>query len=110
MLKRMIGSKFILVIFSILEWLLAWSARFMPNRNTSSALLKGVMALIFGGTASGGVIAEILLYRSLTGLKSLKDDNFAFAIMIVQGLGMIAMALNSESVLKRRERETHLGE
>jgi hypothetical protein len=105
----MINPKLVLLIFSILEWLLAWSARFMPNRNTSSALLKGVMALILAGTASGGVIAEILLYRSLTGLKSLKDDNFAFAIMIVQGLGMIAIALKSEAVLRQREGETRLG-
>jgi hypothetical protein len=81
----------------------------MPNRNTSNALLKGVMALIFAGTASGGVIAEMLLYRSLTGHKSLKDDNFAFAVMIVQGLVGIAIVFKSEAVLRQREGETRLG-
>ena len=109
MLERMINPKLILVMFSILEWLLAWLVRFMPPRNESSAFLKGIIALMFGAMTSGGIIAEVLLYGSLTGRHSLRDDNFFFVTMIVEGLVGIAIVFKSESVLRQREGETRLG-
>jgi hypothetical protein len=105
----MTSGKLILLIFGMLEWGLAWSVRYIPNRNTSSALLKGVLTLVLAASASGGVIAEVLLYRLLTGQNALKDDNFFIATMIAQGIGGIIIAFKSESVLRRREGETRLG-
>jgi hypothetical protein len=64
---------------------------------------------MFGVTGTGGIIAEVLLYRSLTGHYSLRDDNFFFVTMIVQGLVGIAIVLKSESVIRQREGETRLG-
>jgi hypothetical protein len=105
----MINPKLILLMFSILEWLLAWSVRLIPRRNNSSAFQRGIVPLLFCAMAGGGIIAEVLLYGSLTGHHSLRDDNFFFVTMIVEGLGMIAIALKSEAVLRQREGETRLG-
>jgi hypothetical protein len=98
----------ILLPFAFGELLLAWSVRFLPRRDRISALLKGIVTLTLASTASAGVIAEVLVYRSLTRQDSLRDDNFFFATMIAQGLVTIAMAFNSNSALRRKERELRL--
>ena len=102
------GSKVILLSFCFLLWFLAWCLRFLPRRDRSSALLKGVTTLAIAAMASGSVIAEVLLYRSLTGRLSLKDDNFFFAVMMAQGIVGMVIVFRSESALRRKERGADL--
>jgi putative copper export protein len=101
----MIIPKLVLFLFVAFECFLAWCGRFLPRRDRSTALVKGFVAVILASAATGGVVAEALLYRSLTGQVSLRDDNFWFTVMIIQGLIVIPVAINSGSVLKRKERE-----
>jgi hypothetical protein len=110
MLTWIISPRMILLPFAFGELLLAWSARFLPRRDRISALLKGIATLTLASTASAGVIAEVLLYRSLTGQDNLRGDNFFFAAMIAQGLVTIAVAFNSESALRRKEREARFSQ
>lgn len=100
----MIIPKLVLLLFVGFECFLAWCVRFFPRRDRSTALFKGLATVILTLAATGGALAEVLLYRSLTGV-SLRDDNFWFAVMIIQGLIGIPLTINSESVLKRKEKE-----
>jgi hypothetical protein len=92
----------ILLPFAFGLWLLAWSLRFLPRHRLSGAQ-RGVVQLALVAIALVHLIVELFLYKSLTGEANLKDDNFFFFVMMVQSIIGIAIALNSESVLKRTE-------
>ncbi len=101
-MNLIIAPRMILLPFALGECLLAWSLRFVPRSTLSSALLNQILKAAVAVAASAGVIAETLLYRSLTGQDSLKNDNFFFAVMIGQSLIVIVLAFKSGAIVKER--------
>jgi hypothetical protein len=105
MLDWIISPRMILLPFALGQWVLAWSLRFLPRRDSLSAFLKGVLQIAIAATLLTVILAELFLYKSLTGQDSLRDDNFFFTVMIAQGLVTVALTFSSDSALKRKERE-----
>ena len=104
-----IFPRLVLLPFAVLGCVLAWSLRFLPRRDLAMRpVLKGIVTLGLALTTSGAVIAEVWLYGLLTGGHPLKDDNFFFVVMIAQGLTQMAIAFNSDAVLKLKEAEPRL--
>lgn len=98
-----ITPRMILLPFAFGELLLAWSLRYLPRRDRISAQFKGVATFTLAAMASGGVIGEVSLYRLLTKQDSLRDDNFFFAVMMLQGIATIFFAFRSDSALRQKE-------
>jgi hypothetical protein len=101
----MIVSKLVLLLFIAFECFIAYCMRFLPIPEHMTTLSKGILGPILAVITVGVVGAEVFLYRSLSGQVSLKDDNFWFAAMILQGVAGVAIGLNSWSVAKRREKQ-----
>jgi hypothetical protein len=105
--ERMITPKLVLLMFSVLEWLLAWSLRFipLPQRNRTGITLRSFGPVVFSVMIAGGFVAEISSYAALAGNRPLKGDHFVFVAVIVECLIAFVIVLKSESVLRLRQRE-----
>jgi hypothetical protein len=101
-MNLIVAPRMILLPFALGQWLLAWSLRFVPRSTLSSALLNQILKVAVAAAASAGVIAEIILYRSLTRQDSLKNDNFFFVMVIGQSLVGIVLAFKSGEIIKGR--------
>ena len=101
----MIVSKLVLLLFISFECFIAWCMRFLPTPDRMTPLSKGILGPILAAVTVGGVGAEVFLYRSLSGQVRLKDDNFWFTAMVLQGLAGVAIGLNSWYVVKRKEKQ-----
>jgi hypothetical protein len=97
-----VAPRMILLPFALGQWLLVWSLRFVPRATLSIALLNQILKLAIAAAASASVIAEMLLYRSLTRQDSLKNDNFFFVVVIGQSLVGIVLAFKSGAIIKER--------
>jgi hypothetical protein len=99
----MISPRLILLPFALGLCFLAWSIRLLPPRDSLGALLRTLLGLIFTALATGGIIAEVLLYRVLTGKQGLRGDSFFIAVMIAQCLIGLGVVFKSDAALKRKE-------
>jgi hypothetical protein len=107
MLNWITNPRMILLPFAFGLWLLAWSLRFLPRHRLSGAQ-RGVVQLALVAICLAHLIVTILVYKSLTGEANLKDDNFFFFVIVVQSIIGIAIAVSSESVLKRTEEKARV--
>lgn len=96
----------ILLPFTFLQWFLIWSLRFFPLAKDSSNLSRGILKVAIAATLSVAMIAEMLMYRSLTGQNSLKDDNFFFTGIMGQSLVSAALVYRLNSFLRRKEADS----
>jgi len=101
-LTSIMGPRMILFPFVFGLWLLAWSLRFVPRHRLNGAQ-RGPVAIAVGAIVLVHMIVEFSLYRFLTGEDNLKDDNFFFAVIMVEYIVSFIITLNSESVLKQIE-------
>jgi hypothetical protein len=105
-----VGNNHVLALVSLLPfaalfWSIAWSARLLPRRS-SHLLARLGLALLGGVVLTGGIIRQISLYRSLTGIRTVGTDP-AFAIVFLMECGVsLWISFNSYSVSRRRQEET----
>jgi hypothetical protein len=100
-----IMPRLILLPFCLGLCFVGWSLRFFPP--FPSRLVQGIVQLMLALGLGGGVIAEVLLYSSLTGQERLADDNFFFVIMMVQSIIASVIAVKSGSILKKKRSLSH---
>jgi hypothetical protein len=105
MLRSIIKPLLILLPFAILQWLLIWSPHFFPRTKNISSLSRGVIKIVYAATLAVAIIAELLVYRSLTGQDSLKDDNLFFAGIVGQSIVSFVLIYRVNSFLRRKEAE-----
>jgi hypothetical protein len=106
MLRSIIEPQLILLPFAFLQWFLIWSLRFLPRAKDCSNLSRGIIKVAVAATLSITMIAEMLLYRSLTAQDSLKGDNFFFAGIMGQSLVSAALVYRLNSFLRRKEADS----
>jgi hypothetical protein len=106
MFYSVIVARLILLVFALALWVLVWSLRLLPGLGNKSALAREGIKITLAVAIGACVISEMLLYRAFSGQDSLRDDNFFFVAMTVQGLVGFGLALKSGSILKRNEKES----
>jgi len=90
--------------FAALIWLTMWSLRFLPTPITNP-LKRFIVQVVLAAVLGGSVIAQMFLYKSLSGLRVLKNDKFFNAAVIMEGSIAICFLFASAFVRRRKEKE-----
>jgi hypothetical protein len=92
----------VMLPFAALQWTMVWCLRFIPLP-IKNPLVRAITQIIFAGTLSVSAVAQIQLYRSLTGIRVLKNDHFFISTFVGEYVVGICILLTSARELRRKE-------
>jgi len=98
-----------MLLFAALIWLITWSLRFLPTP-IKDPLKRLTIQIFLGATSGGSVIAQMLLYQSLSGIRVLKNDRFFSVAVSMEGIIAICLLFASAFERRRKEKEARRSE
>src|SRR5712671_73007 len=96
------GARLAILPFAALIWLMMWSLRFLPTP-INNPLKRLIIQIFLAATLGGSVIAQMLLYKSLSRIRVLENDRFFNVAVSMEGI--IAICFGFASAFERRRKE-----
>jgi len=91
--------------FAPLLWGLAWSLRYLPVPIKNPAVR--LIALVIGATAMLAILtAQVLVYRSMTGVQAVGNDPIFMPLTILQNIVFILFVVSSARDRQKRTQST----
>jgi len=103
------GARLAVLPFAALIWLIIWSLRFLPTP-IKNPLKRIIIQIFLVVTLGGSVIAQMLLYQSLSGIRVLKNDRFFTVAVSMEAIIGICFGFASAFERRRKEKEAMRGE
>ena len=96
----------VMLPLAALQWSMVWCLRFiLPIKNP---LVRAIAQIAFAGTLAVCAVAQILLYRSLTGIRVLKNDHAFIPAFLAEYFVGICILMTSALELRRKEKKSQL--
>ena len=93
-----------MVLLIALQWLVAWSLRFVPTTIKTEAM-KTVAWLSVSAAWFSTFMIEIFVYRSMTGIRDLNRDGFFTSVFITEGTVSLYILFKSAQALQQKRTE-----
>jgi uncharacterized membrane protein len=103
------GARLAMLPFAALIWLTMWSLRFLPTP-IKNPLKRIIIQIFLVVTLGGSVIVQMLLYKSLSGIRVLGNDRFFNVASYMESIIAICLLFASAFERRRKEKEARRGE
>jgi hypothetical protein len=102
-----VSARLAMVPFAAPLWLMGWSMRFLPIpiKNPQVRIAAQLTLVVIIG---GDIVGQMILYRSLSGIRSnLSNDNVFFILFLGEFVIGLCLIFSSAFALRRKERNEH---
>ncbi len=97
------SARLVILPFAVFQWLVVWSLRYLPLPIKNQAL-KFVTIAMYSVGVFGAWIAQILIYRSMTGIYVVRNDHYFQAVFLTEHVIAIAIGFTSAWELRKKQK------